>query len=78
MGYVTAEKQTPSPISIAADIWEAICAEKRSGRCGAKTPLKDLLSKTVAEYNRMCANKKHRIESQRRSLIYNLSLGTTI
>lgn len=75
IGYVTAEKQSPNPISMAADIREAIRAEKQSGRAAAKTPLKDLLGKVVAEYNRLCTNKKHRIESQRRSLVYNLFLG---
>ena len=34
-----------------------------------------MLGKTVAKYNQLCTNKKHRIESTRRSMVYNLFLG---
>lgn len=73
---MTSEKQAPSPISMAAEIGEAIKAEKAAGRCGAKTPLKDSLGKVIAEYNKLTTIKRHRIESNRRALIYNLPLGT--
>ena len=74
MGYTTSEKQTPSPISMAADIREAIEAQRKSGRMGQKTPLKDCLTATVALYTKLCTNKRHRIESNRRSLVYNMFL----
>jgi len=70
---VTAEKLTPSPITICADIKQAIALERRNG--GAKLPLKDVLAKVIAQYNRMVTIKRHRIESGRRALIYNLCLG---
>ena len=72
-GYVTSEKLTPSPITICADIKQAIGVERRSG--AAKLPLKDVLGKVIAQYNRMVTIKRHRIESARRALIYNLFLG---
>ena len=70
---MTSEKLTPSPITICADIKQAITVERRNG--GAKLPLKDVLAKTIAQYNRMVTIKRHRIESARRALIYNLRLG---
>ena len=59
---------------MAAEIAEAIKAEKVAGRCGARSPLKDNLSKVIAEYNKMTTIKRHRIESSRRALIYNMCL----
>lgn len=61
----------PSPINIMADIKETIAVEKRLNRNG-RGALKDVLGKVIAEYNRFCSNKRHRIDSARRSLIYNL------
>ena len=55
-----------------ADIKEAISVERRSSQNGQRMALKDLLAKVVAEYNRLCTVKRHRIDSQRRALIYNL------
>ncbi|CAL1154103.1 unnamed protein product [Cladocopium goreaui] len=69
--WVTAEKQVPSPINIMADIKETIAVEKRLNRQG-RGALKDILGKVIAEYNKFCSNKRHRIDSTRRSLIYNL------
>lgn len=40
-----------------------------------KQPLKDLLSRVAADYNRMCTIKKHRIDTGKRALLYNLSFG---
>ena len=76
MGYVTSEKIQPSPIVICGDIGSAVASERQSMRNGDKAPLKDILTKLVAEYNRMTTSKKHRIDSSRRSLIYNLFLGS--
>ena len=61
MAYVTSEKQAPSPIQMAAEIAEAIKAEKLAGRCGARSPLKDNLNKVIAEYNKLTTVKRHRI-----------------
>lgn len=41
----------------------------------AKAPLKDCLSKVVASYNKMCTNKKHKVDSAKRALVYNLHFG---
>ena len=60
---------------MAADLREAIAAERGSGKCGVKTPLKDVLNSVIASYNRLCTNKKHRIESNKRALAYNMFLG---
>lgn len=42
---------------------------------GGKAPLKDLLSKVIAQFNKMVTLKRHRVDSQRRALIYNLFLA---
>lgn len=44
-------------------------------RTGAKTALKDVLARCIAEYNKMTTLKRHRIDSSKRALIYNLLLG---
>ena len=54
-----------------ADIKETIAVEKRLNRQG-RGALKDILGTVIAEYNKFCSNKRHRIDSTRRSLIYNL------
>ena len=73
LGYVTAEKQAPSPISILADISEAIKIHRRLSP--GKVPLRDAMTKVIAEYNRIVTVRRHRVDSARRSLIYNLLLG---
>ena len=70
---MTAEKVAPSPLCIVADIASAIDIERRIGRQRAP-PLKDILSKVVSDYNKMCTNKTHRINTQRKGLLYNLLL----
>ena len=74
MGFVTAEKIEPSPITIMGEINQAIQVEKsfvRGGRAG----LRDLLNVTVTNYNKMVTNKRHRIDSGRKALILNLPFG---
>ena len=63
-------------MNIAADIGAAIAMERKSSRVGPKTPLKDLLKKCVASYNRMVTVKKHKIDSAKWALIYNLCFGS--
>lgn len=73
IGYVTSEKVAPSPITILADMKCAIEIEKRQSR-GARSSLKDCLNRVIADYNRSVTVKKHRVDGQRKQLIYNLRL----
>ena len=73
MGHITAEKQSPSAIQFYADLKEAIALERRLQQ-GSK-PLKDILSKIVADYNRMVTVRSHRIDTNRRNMAYNLLLS---
>ena len=73
MGHITAEKQSPSAIQFYADLKEAIALERRLQQ-GSK-PLKDVLSKIVADYNRMTTVRSHRIDTNRRNMAYNLLLS---
>ena len=73
MGFVTAEKISPSPIGILADISNAVELEKKLGR--GKMALRDILGRVVSEFNKMIVNKKHRIDAHRKSLLLNLFLG---
>jgi hypothetical protein len=73
VGHITAEKQSPSAIQFYADLKEAIALERRLQQ-GSK-PLKDILSKIVADYNRMVTVRSHRIDTNRRNMAYNLLLS---
>lgn len=73
---MTSEKVSPSPISMFADVSMAISVEKRMGK--QKMPLRDLLNRIVADYNRMTTIRKHRIDSNRKNLVYNLWLDKAI
>eukprot|EP00435_Cladocopium_sp_Y103_P023953 s3522_g5.t2 len=70
VGHITAEKQSPSAIQFYADLREAITIERRVQQ-GSK-PLKDVLGKIVADYNRMVTVRAHRIDTNRRNMAYNL------
>ena len=73
---MTSEKSTPSPICLVGDMSSAVAAERGlARRPGAKTALKDVLSRCIAEYNKMTTLKRHRIDSSKRALIYNLLLA---
>ena len=76
LDHVTAEKQTPSAIDFVGTIRSAIDLERRmaSKSAGSGKALKDLLSKVVAEYNRLVTVKKHRIDGSKRQLCYNMLL----
>lgn len=72
---MTAEKQTPSAIDFLANIRNAIDMEKRmlSAKGGsAPKALKDVLGKVVSDYNKLVTVKKHRIDSMKRALCYNM------
>ncbi|CAE7668873.1 unnamed protein product, partial [Symbiodinium microadriaticum] len=72
-GYLTAEKQAPSPLVLAAEMAAAIEIEQRSGK--KKLPLRDALNSAVAAYNKNITVTRHRINTQRKTLINNLPLG---
>lgn len=74
LGFVTAEKVVPSPIGVVADIHQAVMIERRSTRNGDKIPLKDVLNSVIAQFNKMTTVKRHRIEKNRKQLVYNMSL----
>ena len=76
MGFVTSEKLVPSPLTIVSEIGQAIDVERRMTTSRSRAPLKDCLAKVIADFNKMVTIKKHRIDSARRSLCYNLLLGS--
>lgn len=41
---------------------------------GGRMATKDCMSRVIADYNRLCSNKKHKIDAGRRGLIWNLLL----
>ena len=75
MGYVSAEKQMPSALDIVGSLSRAVEIQRRQSRPGSSKALRDLLSSVVTEYNKLVTNKKHRIDSGRKTLAYNLFLG---
>ena len=64
----------PSAISIVADLSAAIEIEKRLAK-GKTLPLKDALSRVISEYNKLTSIKRHRIDTTKKALAYNLLLG---
>ena len=78
LGYVTSEKITPSPLNIVAEIGRAIEFEQKFSASRRKVPLKDGLNKVIADYNKMTTLKRHRIDSLKRAMCYNLLLSCTI
>ena len=73
---MTSEKQAPSALDLLGAVGHAVDVELRQAQAkpGASKALKDLLSKCVTEFNKLCTIKRHRIDTSRRSLIYNLTL----
>lgn len=57
-----------------ADISEAIKLHRRMAP--GKVTLRDAMTKTVAEFNKLVTLRRHRIDSQRKGLIFNLLLGS--
>lgn len=74
---MSAEKQGPSPVQIVAELQHAIDLQRRQTH-SKNTPLRDMLNKIVAEYNRFASNKKHRLDSARKALALNLTLGKSL
>ena len=75
MGFVTSEKLTPWPLTIVSDIGQAIDLERKMNTGRAKLPLRDALSKVIAEFNKLVTVRRHRVDTARRNLCYNLRLG---
>lgn len=73
---MSSEKIRPSPLNIAADLEQAIALDRRQNPRKSQA-LRDCLNRSVADYNAMVTNRKHRIDSARKCMIYNLSLGLT-
>ena len=73
---MTAEKQSPSALDFFASVQGAINVEQRitQAKGASKKPLKDMLTKVSADYNRMVSSKKHRIDGSRKLLCYNMFL----
>lgn len=44
-------------------------------KVGAKTSTKDLLGKVVADYNKLCSVKSHRVGAFKKQLTYNMLLA---
>lgn len=72
---MTAEKQTPSAIDYVGHMKHALEIEKRLLKPGQSKALRDILGSLCATYNKMAKVKKHRIDAQRKAMIYNLLLG---
>lgn len=51
----------------------AIDIERRMGK--TKMALKDILSRVIADFNKMVSIKRHRIDGVKKALLYNMSLG---
>ena len=73
---MTSEKQAPSALDLLGAIGQAVDVELRAAKAkpGASKALKDLLSKCITEFNKLCTIKKHQIDTARKALIYNLTL----
>ena len=75
LGHVTSDKQIPSALEYFGHFKNAVSIEKRLLKPGASKALRDILNLLVAQYNKMTTNKKHRIDTAKRALIYNMFLS---
>ena len=73
MANVTSDKEPPSALQFLGDFKHALELKRRQST-NAQKPLKDLLRKSVAEYNAMTTIRRHRIDGAKQGLIYNMSL----
>ena len=73
---MTSDKQSPSPLDYLGNLKEAVALERRMAKTGVSKALKDVLAAVVASYNKMCTNKKYRIDSDRKKLVMNLIPGS--
>lgn len=71
------EKQAPTPVQLVAELKQAVEIEKRQSKTKSAA-LRDVLTRVIAEYNKMVTNKKHKIDSSRKNLVLNLSLNSSL
>lgn len=71
---MSSDKQSPSAIDYLGHMKEAISVERRLHK-GPPRALKDMLQTLVATYNKMCTNKRYRLDAARKGMVYNLLLG---
>ena len=71
---MTAEKQAPSALDYLGAMQAAVALERRMCKPGVSKAQKDVLGRCIAEYNKMCSNKKHRVDTDRKKLIQNMFL----
>ena len=76
--HVTAEKQAPSPIDILGAMKEAVSIEKRLAKAGTSKALRDILSRCVGDYNKLCTKRTHRIDTATKTLVMNLFLSKSL
>lgn len=74
LGHVTAEKQAPSPLDYLGSIQEAVSIEKRLAPTVTSSALKDVLNRVIATYNKMCSNRRHKVDTEKKKLIQNMFL----
>ena len=72
---MTSEKQTPSALDYLGHFKDAVSIEKRLLKAGASKAMKDILNGLVAQYNKMTSVKRHRIDTPKRALVYNMLLS---
>ena len=63
---MTSEKQAPSALDYLGSMQQAVDLEHRASKPGTSTALRDVLGRCIAEYNRMCSNKRHKIDTDKK------------
>ena len=71
---MTAEKISPSPLTIVAELGNAIDLERKMS-AKKHMPLKDVLGRVCSQFNHMVTARKHKIDSGVKAMAYNLTLG---
>ena len=69
---MSSEKEAPSAVAMLGEIRSAIFIEKRQAK--NRSTLKDLLGKVVSAYNKEVTVRRHRLDTARKGLLYNLCL----
>lgn len=72
--YVTSEKQAPSVLDMLGAVGQAVALERKNATSSQSKALKDLLTKCIGDYNRLTTRRSHRVDTQKKQLIYNMSL----
>ena len=76
---MTAEKHQVSAIDYVATLKEAMALERRALRPGMSKATRDILSRCIADYNKMCGgNRRHRIDTATKNLVLNMLPGQPV